>query len=114
MPIPPVRVPPLTRKRKPEAQLIAITRPGGVPLAVMHFVVEPRPVDVIVDGKKIGAVLSRVEATDAAVNAEIARTFPGESVTWRRVAANALPNGRGNRDRWVDNGNAIVVGPPRP
>ncbi len=83
---------------RPETSAIAITCEDGS-LVIMHFVTHDP-----------SAGWTR-EATDEAINREIARTSGVKSVRWRRIAVSELPSERTYRNAWVDNGTTITVDP---
>ena len=96
-----------------EVQLIAITMADGS-LAVMQFITRAWN-----DAQKAAALASgdpvaeRVrEATDDAINLEIARAG-FDAVSWRRIQPEDLPATRDDRDAWRDDGEKIGVDPAR-
>ena len=82
---------------KPEVQYVAIAVADGS-LAVMQFVVR-------------GGGVER-EATDGAINAEIAKAGLS-AVSWRRILPDDLPQSRVDRNAWQDSGKTIAVDPVR-
>lgn len=83
---------------KPEVEHIAITRQDGG-IAIMQFVTR----GIL---NEDGAIFER-EATDDAVNAEIAKArIP--AVSWRRIDPAELPTDRTFRDAWTDAGRVTV------
>lgn len=74
-----------------QTQLIAITRADGS-LVILHFVL----------GQERAATPDNVAA-------EIVRAGIPDVARWRCIEPEDLPASREHRNRWIDNGTAIVV-----
>jgi hypothetical protein len=88
---------------KPETQMVAITQRNGT-VAVMQFVTKE-----IHNGK----VTWEREATDEAIEAEIARSARIDAVSWRRIEPGDVPQDRHFRGAWKDDGKSVGVDMPK-
>jgi hypothetical protein len=76
----------------PEVQLIAISRPdGGV--SIMHFVTKQQRSENDPGWTR--------EATDEAIEAEIAKSGKGDHLGWRRIKTDDIPADRSFREAWA-------------